>query len=94
MKNLEQLKRFIPTIKGISDSNRRGLLCLVEQAERELEETAVFALNFYADRTRYESDNARAEKDDPYTQPGEPYKHSVGRDWGGLARTALNDLSK
>lgn len=94
MENLKQLKKFIPTIKGISDSNRKGLIHLVEQAERELNQTAVFALKFYADEMRYRGANQPALEKDPYTEHGEPYMQDVTRDWGTIARQALRGFKK
>lgn len=97
MDSLKQLRHFIPTIKGISASNRAGLLhiaSLLEQERIDREEQARHALEFYAQRKRYEGSNSRAEADDPYTPIGSSYMQDVYRDGGDLARMALRELSK
>jgi hypothetical protein len=89
---LTRLRQFIPSIKGISDSNRTGLLHLVDLLEREKYEwgaTATHALTFYADPQRYKGANCRPFDDDPYTEPGAPYMQDIHRDGGELAKSAL-----
>jgi hypothetical protein len=96
-KAIKQLNQFIPGIKGISASNRQGLLHiakLLEQEEKDRESQSRFALAFYAQRRRYEGSNGRPEKDDPYTPEGAPYMQDVHRDGGDLARTALRELNE
>jgi len=94
---IQRLAKFIPGIKGISESNRKGLLNIVKMLEREQqdrERAARFALEFYADEKRHAASNERSFEGDPYTEPGEPYMYDVGRDWGELARSALRTLNK
>lgn len=97
MKSIEQLRKFIPSIKGISNSNREGLLHiagLLEKEANERDEAAKHALVFYADEKRHASSNTPAPDDDLYTDAGEPYMYDVFRDWGNLARQALKTLGK
>lgn len=91
---IEQLKRFIPTIKGISGSNRKGLLHLATLLEREQTEVVEHTLRFYADPVRYASSNARPLDADPYTEAGAAYMQDIRRDYGALAQTALAALGK
>jgi len=94
---IQRLAKFIPGIKGISESNRKGLLNIVKMLEREQqdrERAARFALEFYADEKRHADGKRRSFEDDPYTEPGAPYMHNVHRDWGKLARSALRTLNK
>ncbi len=85
---IDLLVRFIPTIKGISDSNRKGLLHLTRQLQEE-RNALRHALAFYADSKRHQGPNKRPVEDDPYTEPGAPYMQDVVRDSGELAQAAL-----
>ena len=97
MNSIEQFKNFIPSIKGISDSNRKGLnhiAMLLEREQKEREASVRFALEFYADKKRYAGPNQRATPDDPYTQLGASYMLDAHRDCGEIARSALRALDK
>jgi len=94
---IDRLRNFTAGIKGISAANRSGLLeiaRLLEQEQQEREEAARFALQFYADKKRYESSNALAIPDDPYTELSAPYMQDIYRDWGEFARSALRTMGK
>lgn len=89
---IQRLREFIPSIKGISDSNRKGLLSLADSLEREQNEretAAIHALMFYSDRKRYEGANRAAFEGDPYTEHGMPYMQDIHRDGGEIAQLAL-----
>jgi hypothetical protein len=91
-KHIEQLKKFIPTIKGISESNRKGLLHLASLLEREQVDVVEHTLRFYADPARYQGSNGTPFEGDPYTEVGASYMQDVFRDHGALAWSALTEL--